>query len=251
METNGAAAPVPTDAAPIGSNGHALQNASNGVSPELVAPAAPARAEPLNEPKVASDAPPPVPQAPALEQPAEPSPPAAPLAAPPAAPPAAVQVAAAAPPAPPAAVPAAPPAAPPALEVRAYTFGAGPLGLVLLDRDRGMGGVLVHDIDAGGQGANLGVPPHSLIVAVNEQDVSGLTRSSLVGMIKASGRPLTLKMQVPAGSAPAAASGGKWAQQMRELVEMGFADAAANLRALEVADGNVGDAAIQLSESLL
>ena len=147
--------------------------------------------------------------------------------------------------------PAAPPAAPPALEVRAYTFGAGPLGLVLLDRDRGMGGVLVHDIDAGGQGANLGVPPHSLIVAVNEQDVSGLTRSSLVGMIKASGRPLTLKMQVPAGSAPAAASGGKWAQQMRELVEMGFADAAANLRALEVADGNVGDAAIQLSESLL
>ena len=60
METHGAAQPAYTDAAPINTNGHALQNATNGTPPECLAAAAPARAEPLNEPIVASDAPPPV-----------------------------------------------------------------------------------------------------------------------------------------------------------------------------------------------
>ena len=43
MESNGAAPPAYTDAAPISANGHALQNASNGEPPEVLASAAPGK----------------------------------------------------------------------------------------------------------------------------------------------------------------------------------------------------------------
>ena len=140
----------------------------------------------------------------------------------------------------------------------AFTFGPGPLGLVLLDGKPS--GVTISQVDADGQGAAMGVPPMSSIVGLNgEMLPPGLTREGLIKMIKAQSRPLTLLVQPGAppvhgkqSATPAAPNPTPLPQpyeaQLAELSEMGFVDRAAALRALEASRGDVGGAAMALSE---
>ena len=82
---------------------------------------------------------------------------------------------------------------------QSFTFGPGPLGLQLLDRE---GGVTISVVEQGGQGASQGVRPNSVIVGLNGEPLTpGLTREGLVNLIRQSSRPLTLET-VPAAAAP-------------------------------------------------
>ena len=97
------------------------------------------------------------------------------------------------------------------------------------------------------QGAALGVPPMSIIIGLNDEDVRNVNRTGLVEKIKASGRPLTLTCQLPPGVAPPVApSSDKWAKELGELRAMGFTDDAASRSALEASSGDVGAAVSQL-----
>ena len=145
--------------------------------------------------------------------------------------------------------------------VKEFTFGPGPLGLVLQDKD---GIISIAQVD--GQAAKQGVAPLSAIVGLNGEVLHGINRAGLVARIQQCSRPLKLHIQLPPSAAPqprwtadsppppprsmqvVRVEASKFAQQLRELREMGFVDEVAAVRALESVGGEVGEAAMQLAQ---
>lgn len=76
-------------------------------------------------------------------------------------------------------------------------YGNGPLGLLLGENDKRLGGVLVASVDADSQGEVCGIPPYSVVARLNGIDVSTLSRNALVLRLAQMRRPLMLTFLLP------------------------------------------------------
>ena len=70
-----------------------------------------------------------------------------------------------------------------------------PLGVALAD-DEDTGAIFVHEVEAGSQAEELGVPEGSELVAVNGTSVEGATCTDAKALIVAAGRPLVLRVRM-------------------------------------------------------
>ena len=73
------------------------------------------------------------------------------------------------------------------------SFEAGPLGLVLGDRD---GVVKVISVDAASQVQD--VPVGAIVCGVSGATTDGLNKAAVIALIKAANRPLMIKFGAPA-----------------------------------------------------
>ena len=76
-------------------------------------------------------------------------------------------------------------------------FDDGPLGLLLGENEKALGGVLVASVEPGGQGEAGGVKPLSVITHVGDVPVTAFSRNKVVAIIDKAARPLTLTLRGP------------------------------------------------------
>ena len=79
------------------------------------------------------------------------------------------------------------------LEIKAYEFGPGTLGLAL-EEDHSAGTMLVSEVSPDSPAAEQGVAVGSTLVALNQTEVLGMSKSQAIALLGRAKRPMTLHL---------------------------------------------------------